>query len=84
MKAKELTREISPPEVLADTTLATDGLNELNNSETGAQDTMSTHCETQAVGIYNKKGLNEIFLAESVRFGAVVIYTTGRGFCPSR
>jgi len=24
--------------------------------------------------IYNEKGLNEIFLAESVRFGAVVIY----------
>ena len=41
-KAKELTREISPPEVLADTTPATDGLNELNNSETCAQDTVST------------------------------------------
>ena len=35
---------------------------------------LKTHCKTQAVRIYNEKGLNEIFLAESVRFGAVVFY----------
>ena len=41
-KAKEHICEISPPEVLVDTTPATDGLDALNNSETSAQDTVST------------------------------------------